>query len=270
MKKYLIVVPTFIIIVGVYLLFFNNSNVHNDYNRNNTDVYANESISEAAGENAQENVLSESFDTENDDELDTAVRTTTFIESIHPDLPPMQFDIVEDSYISYFSENVVDFITIIIRWYETGELIQEINEIETLTGAIEKIHTIGVPGEYFIIEDINFDGYKDIRFPLAISGQVHVFHYCWTFDSGTNKFEFRHELFMPNMQVDTDNQVITTGERGSGFFTITHYMFINDVLTPTLQERLGEPGRERGGSYDVTYKMVDGEWIEIERVPNIG
>jgi len=217
-------------------------------------------------------------DIEEDCVLDSGseVRVTSFVGDIHPDLPRMRFDIAEHSYLYEFTdvniEGVGYFITITISWYETGEVFQEINEIEfvdehgvSVSGIIS---TMGVSGEYFVVEDLNFDGYMDIRFPFDVY-QVHVFYNCWFFDVDTDQFVFRPDMFIPNMRVDAENQIISSSERVSGAPWITHYVFVDDFLTPIRLERLSTSGwmiGEGDGDFDVTYEWVDDDWVEVERL----
>ena len=197
-------------------------------------------------------------------------RGATYVESIGSSLPLMQFDVDEYSYFDNWSDNTYYYATITISWFETGEVLQEINEVHDLhiIGHTQHISTRRMSSENLIIEDINFDGYKDIRLPFALM-QVHVYYYCWIFDNETGQFVFRPDLYIPNLKIDRDNHTIRASWR-NGYSDFVYYEFADNALIPMEKESLGIPVRDENGNLvncDITYEMIEGEWVEVSRLP---
>jgi len=208
-----------------------------------------------------------------------APRVMTFVERIHPDMPLMRFELSETRVLrTVFNGETESYrVTITINWYETGEVIQEIYETDwARNGSMEQIYRWYMLGhEPIIIEDLNFDGYKDIRIAYFM-GMVHVIYLPWVFDIDSNQFIFHRDLSeIPNIHVDAENQIIWSWERVSGRQWITYYEFIDNTLTPIKQVRSLQPvweypvNNETMNEYDITFEWADGEWVEVDRVPSL-
>ena len=76
-----------------------------------------------------------------------------------------------------------------------------------------------------IIEDMNFDGYKDFRI-RAISGGArnNPFSYCWIYDPVQHKYMLNEELEeIISPQVDHENKMITSRSNGSSGISIQSF-----------------------------------------------
>lgn len=99
----------------------------------------------------------------------------------------------------------------------------------------ELVQEIIYPLDYFfedasrnfglVIEDMNFDGYKDFRI-RAISGGArnNPFSYCWIYDPVQHKYLLNEELEeIISPQVDHENKMITSRSNGSSGISIQSF-----------------------------------------------
>jgi hypothetical protein len=106
------------------------------------------------------------------------------------------------------------------------ELIQEITFDATDTPEEESLG--------FVIEDMNFDGYKDIRIQQFLPAAPNIPYYCWLWDDKTSKFVeniYLEEITSP--EFDQENKIIKSFARASAanHFERT-YKYLNGI--PTL------------------------------------
>jgi hypothetical protein len=88
----------------------------------------------------------------------------------------------------------------------------------------------------FVIEDMNFDGYKDIRIQQFLPAAPNIPYYCWLWDEKTSKFIenlYLEEITSP--EFNQENKVIKSFARASSsnHFERT-YKYLNGI--PTLIE----------------------------------
>ena len=192
----------------------------------------------------------------------------TLIERINLDMPQMRFDFTLCSRGWAAHLNSIE-----ISWYETGEIIQEIDlDILLLFG--------------YDIADLNFDGYKDLVIKVH-PGSAGVLHVCFLYNPEENQFIFSLDLSLFNLRVDEENQVITSSEKLSGATHCTeYYRYVDGKLTMfkivlkgvsdewdidsseiTHDAITGRTHSRRAGDFDVTFELSDGRWIETDISP---
>jgi len=112
-------------------------------------------------------------------------------------------------------------------------------------------------GNYFRMEDINFDGYQDFRLREAIKGENPTY-LVWLFHSPTGIFVKNQELSgIPAFTLDNDNkQVVAAWKSGANHYGIDYYQFIDEKATLVRQELKDyvEPG-----IYQLTVKELVGK-----------
>lgn len=150
---------------------------------------------------------------------------------------------------------------IIIKDYETGNIIQQINDLEVWSSDGE--------GLSFVIEDINFDGYKDIRIAVH-GGAPNIPCECWIYNHNDKLFVYNKDFSsIMNLIVEEENQVLRSPQRGSAVHhTVTYYKMIDDQITEFKWIDMGVSNEENSEELlDITYEFIDGEWIETDRRP---
>jgi hypothetical protein len=137
-------------------------------------------------------------------------------------------------------------------------------KIQTITPD-ENYPSCGLPqDQVFIIEDIDFDGYNDIRLLQFIPAAPNLPYYYWTYNPITQKFQRQkalEEITSPDF--DAKNKLIYSFWRGSccdhGHST---YKYINGK--PTLIEE-AEIKEEEGKVIATLKKLVNGKMKLVKK-----
>ena len=137
-------------------------------------------------------------------------------------------------------------------------------QIQTITPD-ENYPSCGLPkDQIFIIEDINFDGYNDIRLLQFLPAAPNLPYYYWTYNPPTQKFQRQkalEEITSPDF--DPKKKLIYSFWRGSccdhGHST---YKYINGK--PTLVEET-EVKEEDGKVTTTLKKLVNGKMKLVKR-----
>lgn len=115
---------------------------------------------------------------------------------------------------------------------------------------------------WFYIEDMNFDGYKDIRIVMYI-GNKSTSYICWIWDIEKQCYIEDFELEeIPGIEVDYENNLIYgwSSNSPSGFNEYT-YKYIDGKLTLIYQHTLESILRDENGNDGVEYEFeyIDGK-----------
>lgn len=108
------------------------------------------------------------------------LKSWDYTSKIHPKLPEMTFRLL--GFVDGKGQVRIDAIEI----FQTDK-----------SAAVQKIPDIAAKNfgqENFIIEDMNFDGYKDIRLVQFIPAAPNIPFYYWLYDPGKGAFIRNHEL----------------------------------------------------------------------------
>jgi hypothetical protein len=147
-------------------------------------------------------------------------------EKIHSTLSEFTFKIYGKKSKRDYGEDSYDYSANKIEIYKTvdkKELIQEITFEETNTADAECLG--------FVIEDMNFDGYKDIRIQQFVPAAPNVLYYCWLWDDKSSKYienEYLEEITSP--EFDYETKTIKSFVRGSAAdYAKRIYKYIDDV-----------------------------------------
>lgn len=181
--------------------------------------------------------------------------TVHYEDQIHPDMTP--FDIaVEGHEYGDGHQYVAKNITI----YRNEKLIQKIE--------LEENQMTGFPtstSEDFglTIEDMNFDGYKDLRIIMYIPASPNISYYMWVWNPKANQFQEDNDLeqiFSPRF--DHDKKLIYSATKASGNHYIYTYQYINGKLTCVKYNEMGYVNDEDPkNSYSIEYQLIEGEWM---------
>ena len=199
----------------------------------------------------------------------------TFADVINADIPKMLFEIsgyMWQEWYAVLGRNAYIVDLIIIRDYLTGEIIQKIGDFDN--DDFHSLLGLGVCGETagFIVEDVDFDGYKDIRILRSNLGVVNRSYRAWIFNRETNQFVYNEYISeIINLEIDHENQIIHSWERMSAGSSVnSRFRVVDGNITRFFAERLGYSiiGADGNREFiDITFELIDGEWIETYRRP---
>lgn len=168
-----------------------------------------------------------------------------FTDKLHPSLPAITLKVFGQRKISgggghiHFSAH-----KIAVYMRDGQELIQELVFDDTWTNNSKSLG--------FIIEDMNFDGYKDIRIQRNTPAGPNISYYCWLWDNDAMQFVNNKNLegiIAPRF--DPDKKIITSFLRESaGHHYDYTYKYIDGIPTVIrIQEHIGGA-------------MVDGKMVD--------
>lgn len=120
----------------------------------------------------------------------------------------------------------------------------------------------------FVIEDLNFDGYADIRIVDFLPAAPNVPYICWVWDPKIRQYVYNPDLSaITSLEVDHENKLIYNFERASASEHFKNdYRYINGKLLKVKEVRTGfldEADPEQG--YSITHELIDGQWVMTEK-----
>ena len=151
-------------------------------------------------------------------------------ERIHPSLPEFIFNIYGQEPIKSWNYYRIRKITI-ARADQPERVLQEIIlDKVSVTDDYPSLPNINTGG--FYVEDMNFDGYKDIRLQLWQPAAPNIPFYYWIWDKDASKFIQNKELEqIPSPKVDNENRTIITYVRESaGTFSKFTYKYFGEHI----------------------------------------
>ncbi|VBB08170.1 Hypothetical protein LUCI_3435 [Lucifera butyrica] len=166
-------------------------------------------------------------------------------ERIHPSLPEFIFSIYGQEKSGYDHFYRIRKITI-KRADQPEKVLQEIIFDKTATLDFPKVYDINTS---FIVEDINFDGYKDIRLQLWHPAGPNIPYYYWIWDKDASTFIQNKELEqITSPKVDIANQTIISYVRDGAatYYKRTykyldgHIQLIKELMVEYHKETTGE------------------------------
>jgi hypothetical protein len=167
---------------------------------------------------------------ENDinEEMDMSGLVIRIKEAIHPSLPEFLFKVYGEEKGSTYAANKIEI-------YQSEEEDGEVQEI-----LLEETDTPDKESLGFIIEDMNFDGYRDIRIQQSLSASPNISYYYWLWDKTSSKYVSNASLEMiMSPEFDNKNKWIKSYVRDNA---VTYYediyKYIDEV--PTLVKETEE------------------------------
>ena len=142
-------------------------------------------------------------------------------DKIHPSLPDYTFKVYGQKMDNLYSANKIE----IYNGAKNKEKLQELMFSDTSTPDGDKL---GV-----IIEDMNFDGYKDIRIQQFLPATANVPYYYWLWDKETSKFIKNNDFEIITAPIfDSKNKLIKSNvkENATTYYDY-EYKFINNKIT---------------------------------------
>lgn len=100
--------------------------------------------------------------------------------------------------------------------------------------SFEETNTLDNQSFGFVIEDMNFDGYPDIRIQEDTPAAPNIPYYCWLWDVNSSQYVRNYDLEMiTSPEFDSEKQMITSFGRASA---AEHYWSIYKYIegVPTL------------------------------------
>lgn len=116
----------------------------------------------------------------------------------------------------------------------------------------------------FVVEDMNFDGYADIRIVKFIPAAPNIPYICWVWDKKIGQYVYDTQLSaITSLEVDYENKLIHNFGRASvSEHFEEYYSYINGTLLLVKEVRTGfldESDPNQG--YSITYELIDGQWV---------
>jgi hypothetical protein len=152
---------------------------------------------------------------------------TEIRQSINPDMDEFIFTLesYEGEYGSYRTK------TITIADAKTGELIQTLITSEFNNGSDAETNWGEAFG--FVIEDMNFDGYDDIRIIAFNPAGPNTPYICWLWDKDKRQYVHHEGLSdIPSLEIDKDNEWISASMRSSAVsYRTEFYRWVDGNLT---------------------------------------
>lgn len=151
------------------------------------------------------------------------------------------------------SENKMKTVTSInILKKSDGTLFQELSDFEATVQENEQV----------VIEDLNFDGYADIRLLQYLPEDANIPFYYWLYNPSTKIYERNAALeIVHSPSIDDENQLILSQwVDGDNIQGTDYYQFSGDKLILTKQE-VKETTDEK--SYVLTVKQPIGDSLKV-------
>ena len=177
---------------------------------------------------------------------------------LNPDMDEFIFklDSYEDEYWRYTK-------TITIVDAKTGNIIQTLVTSEFNDGEYASTSTYENPE--LIFEDMNFDGYDDIRIVAFTPPGPNIPYICWLWDKNTKQFVHNAELSaILSLETDKDNGWIYSFARdGASSYRTEYHRWTDGKLTlfKALDVSLDDDDTEE----TVTWELKDGKLVETGR-----
>lgn len=173
----------------------------------------------------------------------------TLKNKIHPSLPEYTFKIFGRKKGPFYSANKI------LITKKNQQFIQKLSFDETQTPDGEKL---GV-----VIEDMNFDGYKDLRIQQLTPAGPNIPYYYWLWDKKSSKFLRNKELEqITSPEFDYKNRVIKSSVRNTASsYSEKSYKYINGV--PTLNKEIDKDFDIDKKVWHITIKELKNHKMEI-------
>ena len=189
----------------------------------------------------------------------------TFRKRINPELPEFTFELVsfwEEKYLCYV------VVKIIVKETESGIIIQEIPPHRS--GFFGPYTSFYFDDQDFIIEDMNFDGYDDIRILAYVSATINVIYECWIWDVDIGQYVNDEALSgIGSFTVDHENEIIESFYVFSVDETISStYRYIDGTLTLSSEFLVGYFDKyDMYQKYEITRELIGGEMVVTGKKP---
>jgi hypothetical protein len=181
-------------------------------------------------------------------------------EKLHPSMLDSEFKVYGKRKISGHSLHIYFGADKIAVYKHSGkELIQEITFGETRTSNSKSLG--------FVLEDMNFDGYKDIRIQQSTPPGPNIPYYCWLWDNKSSQFvENEHLEEITSPQFDQKDKIIKSFVRASAMHHLElTYQYVNKIPTIVkIRESKGELVDGIQMVHYITKELKDGKMQVVE------
>ena len=182
-------------------------------------------------------------------------------ERLREDMPPFVFTLEYTQELHegmYADEGGFFYIhSIIIARADNGAEVQQISLNPPAETFADEDYGFGL-----VLEDMNFDGFMDIRVMQFVSAGTHIPYHCWLWDAATHRFEYSEALSaISSPMFDADRrQVLGFETGGPAEYIFTTYMFRDAELVLVGRTTTGYD--YEGGTAIVTIEeLIDGEMV---------
>jgi hypothetical protein len=140
-------------------------------------------------------------------------------QQIHPDLPPSAVVLQGDVRDQQAEIRRIEI-------YHAGDRTPH----QRITGLATRFPDLSTAG--LILEDLNFDGYRDLRLPEFLPASPNIPYLYWLYNPETARFERNRDLeIITSPVVDTDRQLITSMSRVNAVtYVLSDYQIEGDRI----------------------------------------
>lgn len=175
-----------------------------------------------------------------------------FKDKIHPSLPEYTFKVYGQKKDKMYSASKIEI------YNEVEKKVQELTFSATSTPDSTQL---GI-----VIEDMNFDGYKDIRIQQFLPAAANVPYYYWLWDKETSKYVKNTDLEkITSPLFDAENKLIKSNvKENADTYYDYEYKYIGNKITLIREtERIADPEKN---IWHVTIKeLVENEMKVIKK-----
>ncbi len=173
--------------------------------------------------------------------------------TIHPDLPAVRFELKGHKEGPVLMLRSVEF-----YWGDDNDPAQVIS-----TGGAR---TRSIQGSGFLLEDVNFDGYKDLRIQAFVPDGTDIPYLYWLYVPEAGRFEGNRKLEeIPSPSFLPEERVIRSVSRSSDTVRVTRsYRYVDGVPELFRIEETRIDSKE--GVKEVTVQALkEGRWVMAEK-----
>lgn len=175
---------------------------------------------------------------------------------VTPDGPPFTFRVLGDPDGSSFSAYGIHVIA------PDGS--------EHMLDQFDALLPAGSEIDALYVEDVNFDGYADLRIMKYLPGGANVPYFFWLFDPKTEKFvEAKEYEVVLSPQVDTRQKLLISRQRVSAAQYVTEY-YKPEGSIPRIIRREEQEFKPDGSSVIKTYEVKGDSGFELIETKELG
>ena len=175
---------------------------------------------------------------------------------VTPDGPPFTFRVLGEHDGSSFSAYGID----VIAPDGTEQMLDEFESLLPEGSEVDALY----------VEDINFDGYADLRMMEYLPGGANVPYHFWLYNSQTDKFEEAPSYnVVLSPEVDLANKELISRQRVSATEYVVEY-FKPDGSTPRLVRREERKFQPDGSSVLKLFRVDGDEGLKLVETKELG
>jgi uncharacterized protein len=184
-------------------------------------------------------------------------KTWTFQAQIHPDIPQLQFKLIgiADGDTAHIQKLTIS--------NQDGQILQTL-VVENVSDMLKETETLWLDnGEGFKIEDVTFDGYKDIRLMELLPAGANVPYLYWLYDPEQKQFVFNRQFSdLAHLTLDLNKKQLISQYRISAVEHGTDYYKVDKSQLILIRQELTQyvkNDQEELVLFELVKQLIDGK-----------